>query len=111
MFSLLMFCAISAYAFSQSALHPLLSDHENEVTFVLSDRQGQTPKFVLFDRPDQADAAASVNFWRGTQGLVKSGVPVEFRAIRFIRDPKSPQQVQVRLVGIKNEIQLARSLP
>lgn len=85
---------------------PLLGPREQAVTFVLADIQGATPRLALFDAPDEADTADSINFWRGTRGVIDAGVAVEFKALRFLRDTDSPDSLVVRLVGIKNELEL-----
>ncbi len=85
---------------------PLLGPREQAVTFVLADEDGKTPRLALFDAPDEADTADSINFWRGTRGVIDAGVVVEFKALRFLRDAESPDSLVVRLVGIKNELEL-----
>jgi hypothetical protein len=84
----------------------LLEPGQRAVTFVLKDDRGQTPQLALFDSPDQSDTADSINFWRGTRGLIDRGVAVQFKGLRFLRDEVSPDTLVVRLIGVKNELEL-----
>ncbi len=89
---------------------PLFDSGQQEVTFVLKDRAGITPRLVLFNTPAQSGTADSINYWRDTRTVVKSGVAVDFKGIRFFRSPRDPDRLSVRLVGIKNELELGASL-
>ncbi|REK18693.1 MAG: hypothetical protein DWQ37_03925 [Planctomycetota bacterium] len=89
---------------------PLLSPDEKEVTFRLHDKQGDTPQLMLFGDPDEAPTADSINYWRGTPNPRKDGVVVQFKGIRFLRDGGSPDELIVRLVGIKNELELNKTI-
>lgn len=89
---------------------PLLEPEEQSISFVLKDADGQTPQLALFDLPVEKDTADSINFWRGTRNLIKSGVAVQFKGIRFLRDEKDPELLVVRLVGVKNELELTERL-
>jgi hypothetical protein len=104
---LLMHCAL---LIAQTDRQPLIAAGEDAVTFVLSDEQGRVPRLILFDNPEQRLTAASINLLRGTSNVVPSGVAVDFRALRFLRSAADPSQVIVRLVGIKNEFELATPL-
>lgn len=84
---------------------PLFKRGESEVTFKLKDRDGKTPRIVLFQGADLAPTANSINYWRDTQDL-GDGVAVDFRGIRFLQSNESPDDLTVRLVGIKNELEL-----
>ena len=98
--------AMSSLSASAAEPRPLLAPDEQEVTFVLADADGNTPRLALFATPDKSDTADSINFWRGTRGLIDAGVAVEFKALRFLRDANAPDTLVVRLVGIKNELEL-----
>ena len=104
--ALLLALATSSISASAAEPLPLLGPKEQAVTFVLEDAQGDTPQLALFDALDEADTADSINFWRGTKGVIDTGVAVEFRALRFLRAADSPDTLVVRLVGIKNELEL-----
>jgi hypothetical protein len=84
---------------------PLVPLDAPAVTFRLEDRQGKTPQIVLFTSPDQAGTADSINYWRDTPNK-EPGVVVEFKGIRFLRSADAPDELIVRLVGIKNELEL-----
>lgn len=89
---------------------PLFAKGADSVTFVLKDSNGKTPRIVLFGEPAQAETAESINYWRETPDLLKAGVAVDFKAIRFLRNDKQPGKVILRLVGIKNELELGVAL-
>jgi hypothetical protein len=89
---------------------PLLKKGEPAVTFKLKDRDGKTPRIVLFRGKDQAATADSINYWRDTQDLGADGVAVDFKGIRFLRSKENPDELTVRLVGIKNELELSEPL-
>jgi hypothetical protein len=101
-------CASSAFA---AEPQPLLAPGEQSVAFVLKNADGQIPQFALFDQPKEKDTADSINFWRGTPDLVQRGVAVQFKGLRFLRDEDDPQRLVVRLVGVKNELELTERLP
>jgi len=90
---------------------PLLAPGEQSVSFVLKDADGRTPQLALFDQPAEKDTADSVNFWRGTRDLIQRGVAVQFKGLRFLRDEVDPELLVVRLVGVKNELELTERLP
>jgi hypothetical protein len=104
--ALLLALTVSWVSASAAEPLPLLGPKEQAVTFVLADAQGETPRLALFDAPDESDTADSINFWRGTRGVIDAGVAVEFKALRFLRDADAPETLVVRLVGIKNELEL-----
>jgi hypothetical protein len=85
---------------------PLLDQGEQAVTFVLKDKRGKVPQLSLFTSAAHADTADSINFWRGTTGLGQPGVAVQFKGLRFLRERSSSDALIVRLVGIKNELEL-----
>jgi hypothetical protein len=84
---------------------PLFDASEGAITFKLKDKEGKTPRLVLFTAAKQAETASSINFWRGTLDSKQDGVLVEFKGIRFLRSGDSDDLV-VRLVGTKNEMEL-----
>lgn len=90
---------------------PLLAPDEQAVSFVLKNADGQTPQLALFDADQETDTADSINFWRGTRDLIKRGVAVQFKGLRFLRDEMDPSLLVVRLVGVKNELELTERLP
>lgn len=90
---------------------PLLAPDELSVTFVLKDGDGETPQLALFDTAQETDTADSINFWRGTRDLIKRGVAVQFKGLRFVRDEADPELLVVRLVGVKNELELTERVP
>ncbi len=85
---------------------PLLQPGEQSVTFKLQDAKGKIPQLLLFREPDEKDTADSINYWRGTPNSKEQGVVVEFKAIRFLRCDDDADKLIVRLVGIKNELEL-----
>ncbi len=91
--------------------HSLFEKGEEVVTFVLKDSLGKTPRLILFDDPSQAATADSINYWRDTRDLLKVGVAVDFKGIRFLRSGADADQVLVHLVGIKNELELGTTIP
>ncbi len=100
-----------AFGANASEPRPLLAPGEQSVTFVLKNADGRTPQFALFDQPAEKDTADSINFWRGTRDLVQRGVAVQFKALRFLRDEADPELLVVRLVGVKNELELTERVP
>jgi hypothetical protein len=109
---LLPFLAIALVAPVFAAdMRPLLAPGEEGVTFKLHDKDGKTPQLVLFRSAQQADTAASINYWRDTPNAGGQGVLVEFKGIRFLRAPDAPGELIVRLIGIKNELELNTRLP
>jgi hypothetical protein len=104
--ALLLALATSSISASAAEPLPLLGPKEQAVTFVLEDGQGKTPRLALFDALDESDTADSINFWRGTRDVIDAGVAVDFKALRFLRDANVPDTLVVRLVGIKNELEL-----
>ncbi len=95
-----------------SAAEPLqlFQDDEQAVTFKLQNGEGKIPQLLLFSASNQAETADSINYWRGTPNLNENGVVVEFKAIRFLRCEGSPDELVVRLVGIKNELELGERI-
>ncbi len=91
--------------------HPLLMPDEQEVTFKLQDKDGKVPQLLLFRSPEQADTADSINYWRGTPNSGGQGLIVQFKGIRFLRSEDAPDKLIVRLVGIKNELELGSRIP
>lgn len=91
-------------------LRPLFKNGESAVTFRLKDRTGKTPRIVLFRAEDQAATADSINYWRDTQNLGVDGVAVDFKGIRFLQSKENPDELTVRLVGIKNELELGDAI-
>lgn len=89
----------------------LLAPDEQSVSFVLENSDGQTPQLALFDEPQEKDTADSINFWRGTRDLIPRGVAVQFKGLRFLRDEADPELLVVRLVGVKNELELTERVP
>ncbi len=89
---------------------PLFKRGESAVTFKLKDRDGKTPRIVLFQDADQAATADSINYWRDTQDLGPDGVAVDFKGIRFLKSKERPDDLTVRLVGIKNELELGDAI-
>ncbi len=101
---------ISLILTAQGADYPPLFDSaESTVTFKLKDKEGNTPRLVLFRKVNQALTAESINFLRGTVDSKQSGVVVEFKGIRFVQSMGSDDLV-VRLVGIKNELELPTTI-
>ena len=88
---------------------PLFDSPDSTVTFKLKDKEGNTPRLVLFRDPNQALTANSINFLRGTLDSKQKGVVVEFKGIRFLRSMGGDDLV-VRLVGIKNELELPTTI-
>ena len=88
---------------------PLFDSPEGTITFKLKDKAGKTPRLVLFRAAKQAETASSINFWRGTLDSKQDGVVVEFKGIRFLRSTGRDDLV-VRLVGIKNEMELPTTI-
>jgi hypothetical protein len=89
---------------------PLFKKGESTVTFKLQDRDGKTPRIVLFQGADQAATADSINYWRDTQDLGCDGVAVDFKGIRFLQSKENPDELTVRLIGIKNELELGDAI-
>jgi hypothetical protein len=89
---------------------PLFKNGESAVTFRLRDRNGKTPRIVLFLGAEQAATAESINYWRDTKDICPKGVAVDFKGIRFIRSKEHPDELTVRLVGIKNELELGEPI-
>lgn len=89
---------------------PLLDHDEQAVTFVLKDKDGKVPQLWLFDATHEAGTADSINFWRGTPVVDKAGVAVQFKGLRFQRERTSSDALIVRLVGIKNELELTERI-
>jgi hypothetical protein len=89
---------------------PLFENGDQAVTFKLKDKNGKTPHLLLFDAPDQAPTADSINYWRDTPNPKEDGVAVDFKGIRFLRSPENPDDLAVRLVGIKNELELGETV-
>ena len=108
-FVLLLPALIAATARAEQP-RPLFKKGESAVTFKLKDRNGKTPRIVLFRGKDQAATADSINYWRETQGLCDEGVAVDFKGIRFLKSKENPDELTVRLVGIKNELELGDAL-
>jgi hypothetical protein len=104
--ALLLALVTSSISASAAEPQPLLGPKEQAVTFLLEDGQGKTPRLALFDALDESDTADSINFWRGTRNVIDAGVAVDFKALRFLRDANAPDTLVVRLVGIKNELEL-----
>lgn len=80
---------------------PLLGEREQQVTFVLQDKQGAIPTFFLFEDKNQKATALGINTLRGTPN--ERGVEIRFEAVRFRRDANNPDTLWVRAVGIANE--------
>ncbi len=101
------------YSATATAAEPLLllAPDELAVTFVLKNSLGKTPQLMLFDATHESDTADSINFWRGTRKLVERGVAVQFKGLRFLRDEADPELLVVRLVGVKNELELTERVP
>ncbi len=89
---------------------PLLRDGDRSVTFALHDRRGKVPRMMLFTKPEQAGTAASINYWRDTIDPTQLGVAVVFKGIRFLRRESEGDALVVRLIGIKNEIEMTEPL-
>jgi len=89
---------------------PLFEGDEQVVTFKLRDKQGNTPHLTLFTAPDQAATAGSINYWRNTRDSNEGGVAVDFKGIRFLRSSSTSDALVVRLVGIKNELELGQTI-
>jgi hypothetical protein len=87
-------------------LAPLFANGNDVVTFKIRDKTGGTPELRLFSAADQADTAESINYWRDTLKPQEVGVAVDFKGIRFLRSKVRPDELVVRLVGIKNELEL-----
>lgn len=103
---LCMLMVVSALALApQESSQPLFVNGRQSVTFVLRDAQDAVPRLVLFGAPNQSETAASINYWRGTSDLKMPGVVVEFKGIRFLRSKNDPDKAEIRLVGLKNEIE------
>lgn len=101
----LWFAVVAAFEARAAEPRPLVPLDAAGVTFKLEDRQGKTPRLLLFTSPDQAGTADSINYWRDTPHK-ESGVVVEFKGIRFLRSAEAPDELIVRLVGLKNELEL-----
>jgi hypothetical protein len=80
---------------------PLLSEHEQQVTFVLKDENGEIPTVFVFESEDQKGTAVGINTIRRTPN--EKGVEIRFEAMRFRRDEIDPDRLWVRAVGIANE--------
>jgi hypothetical protein len=104
----LAFCVVHQACAAES--FSLLAPDQSEITFKLRDKKGGTPRVMLFDSSRESDTADSINFWRGSEAPPGGGVAVEFKGIRFLRDPENPDRVVVRLVGITNELELNGTL-
>lgn len=88
----------------------LIEDSERSVTFALRTAAGEVPQFVLFDEPDQAATAASINYWRDTPAPPSGGVVVAFKGLRFLRHEERSDSIMVRLIGLKNEIEMSEAI-
>ncbi len=95
---------------SASEPRPLMQGGDREVSFKLKDKNGKTPRLFLFNSAEQEGTADSINYWRDTQDVKEDGVVVDFRGIRFLRSKERPNDLVVRLVGIKNEIELGDTI-
>jgi hypothetical protein len=80
---------------------PLLSESDQQVTFILKDENGDIPSVFVFDSDDQKGTALGINTLRRTPD--EQGVEIRFEAIRFRRDETDEDRLWVRAVGIANE--------